>query len=267
MRSVVDSPDFGSPDAGSADATSPDVASADADFDDESARKLVLLTVGAVIAFILAAGVAVALTRADSAGSSDPSAVSSDAVAGTGTGPVAGTDVATYAADRARALAGASGRWAAVVSLRSYVTEDQASRTFGPLSPSALLAAAPGGDPAVVRGPVTAWMAQARTDAVEERKQLLSMAASTDDPSFRDQFNADADRLSRLLDQLDPAKPVVFGFVVTASAAELRSLASQPDVRLVDVVGRSLPDRLDDLHGLRPEETVKAGDPRTRPLP
>jgi ABC-type transporter Mla subunit MlaD len=92
------------------------------------------------------------------------------------------------------------------------------------------------------------------------------MAATTDDKSFRDQFNADIDRLGKLLANLDPAKPVVFGFVVTASAPTLRTLAARPDVRLVDIFARHEPESLQHVRGLRPDETVRAGEPRTRPV-
>jgi hypothetical protein len=241
------------------------------ELDDESLRKLVVTSLAAVIAFLLAAGLAVAVSRADrgSGGSDDGGAVgsASDVLIGTGTGPLGGTDVATYVAGRKRALADARGRWAAIVSLRDYATGADVDKAFGAYGPSALLVAAPGGQPQVVTGELAAWAAKAKADAEEERTQLQSMAASTDDKPFKDQFNADIDRLTKLLASLDAAKPVVFGFVVTASAGELRDLAGRPDVRLVDVFARHEPDSLTRLAGLRPEETVRAANPPTRPTP
>nr|MDQ3758132.1 hypothetical protein [Actinomycetota bacterium] len=47
----------------------------------------------------------------------------------------------------------------------------------------------------------------------------------------------------------------------------LRRLAGRSGVRVVDPVSRDTPDDLVVLAGLRPEETTRAGDPRTRPLP
>ncbi|HEV7888134.1 MAG TPA: hypothetical protein VGO92_11290 [Acidimicrobiales bacterium] len=233
---------------------------------DEALRRQVLLALGALVVFLLAAGIALAVSR--SGGGVEDATVGSvdDALIGTGTGPLAGTDVATYSAGRQRALAEAKGRWVAVVSLRDYTTEADFTRLFGGLSPEAVLVATEAGEPQVVAGGLGEWAAKARSEAEEERTQLRSMADSTEEKSFKDQFLADIDRLGQLLDHLDPAKPVVFGFVVTGSAASLRQLADRPEVRLVDLVGRREPSSLDRLRGLRPEETVRAAEPRTRPL-
>jgi hypothetical protein len=231
----------------------------------ESIRRQILIAMAAVVAFLLAAGVALAISRSDDG--SDPGVGSpEDALIGTGTGPLAGTDVATYTAGRARALADAKGRWAAVVSLRAYATQADFAKAFASLGSEATLVATEGGEPEVVTGDLKEWADKARGEAEEERTQLQSMVATTEDKAFKDQFNADIDRLGKLLANLDPAKPVVFGFVVTASAGELRQLAERAEVRLVDIVGRRQPSSLAHLRGLRPEETVKAGEPRTRPV-
>lgn len=235
---------------------------------EEGARRLILLAVGALVVFVLCAGVALAISRADSdSGDDDSGLVSANqALVGTGTGPLAGTDVATYSEGRRRALAEARGRWAAVVSLRDYVTEADFQRLYGTMDTEAMLVATAGGEPEVVEGSLGRWATQARSAAEEERKQLDSMLKTTDDKGFQDQFKDDIARLDKLLAALDPAKPVVFGFVVSASSDELRTLAAKAEVRLVDLVGRRVPSTLTRLRGLRPEETVKAADPRTRPV-
>lgn len=256
MRSVADSPDAA-------------VLEADAEaeeFSEESARRMVLLALGALVAFVLCAGIALAVTRSDDGGDDDGGLVStSAALTGTGTGPLAGSDVATYVEGRNRALREARGRWVAVVSFRDYVTEGQYKALFGSTTVHAVLVAPVAGEPQVVSGALTVWVREARTEAEEERRQLESMRESTDDKAFQDQFSADIERLGRMLAELDPGKPVVFGMVVSASADQLRLLADRADVRLVDLVGRRPPESLDRLRGLRPEETVKAGDPHTRP--
>lgn len=241
------------------------------DVDEESARRLVLLALGALIAFVLSAGVALAVSRNDdssSAGGVRAGGVGSveDALIGTGTGPLAGTDVATYEAGRRRALGEAKGRWAAVVSLRDYMTQEAFTEQFGAYQPEAVLVATPGGESEVVTGDVRDWAEQARAAAEEERKELQSMLDTSDDKAFKDQFASDIDRIGKLLENLDPTRPVVFGFVVSGSTAELRRLAGRPDVRLVDLVARKTPSSLVYLRGLRPEETVKSGEPRTRPV-
>lgn len=237
--------------------------------DEESVRRLVLRSLSALVAFVLAAGIALAVSRADSAGDDDPGLASTnEALVGTGTGPLDGTDVATYTDGRGRALAEAQGRWVAVISLRDYVTEQDYTRIYGSFSPRAALVATAGGESDVVTGNLASWTTTAKSEAEEERTQLQSMAATTDDKSFKDQFNADIARLDKLLANLDAAKPIVFGFVTTASANELRALAGRPEVRLVDIVGRRDPSAsaLARVRGLRPEETVRAGQPRTRPV-
>lgn len=254
MRSVADSPD------------APEELS---ELSEEGARRLILMAVGALVAFVLCAGVALAITRADSdSGDDDDGGLASagQALVGTGTGPLNGADVATYSEGRRRALQEARGRWAAVVSLRDYVTEADFQRLYGSSDVKAMLVATAGGEPQVVEGSLSAWATAARSEAEEERRQLQSMMSSTDDTSFKDQFRSDIERLDKLLAALDPAKPVVFGFVVSASADELRALAGKAEVRLVDLFARRAPSDLSRLRALRPEETVKAGEPRTRPV-
>lgn len=241
------------------------------DVDEESVRRLVLLAVSALIAFVLAAGIALAITRNDESrggGAVRAGDVGSveDALIGTGTGPLAGTDVATYQAGRERALGEASGKWAAVVSMGDYMTQEAFTAEFGAYQPEAVLVATAGGEPEVVTGDVKDWAEQARTAAETERRELESMLATSDDKAFKAQFKSDIDRIGKLLENLDPARPVVFGFVVSGTTAELRRLDARPDVRLVDIVARKLPSSLTYLRGLRPEETVRAGEPRTRPV-
>lgn len=235
--------------------------------EDEAIRRQILLALAAIVAFVLCAGVALAVTRGDAADDDEGGLVSaSEALVGTGTGPLAGTDVAIYTEGRRRALVEARGRWVAVVSLRDYATEADVKRDYASLDIKALLVATEGGEPEVVEGSLVGWATEARGNAEEERTQLQSMASSTDDAAFKAQFNADIDRLGKLLGALDPAKPVVFGLVAVAPAAELRTLSDRAGVRLIDVVARRTPSSLVRLRGLRPEETVRAGDPRTRPV-
>ena len=233
---------------------------------DRDARDLVIRAVGAMVLFVLCAGVALVLTRAngDGGGSDDQDTVRSDQPAVEGTGPLPGTDVASYIARRRAALPRSDGLTVAVVSFTSYRREAEARRSLDAVQVDALLVAPSSGGPSVVAGDLGRWAAEQRADAESERANLEQMLRDTTDPDFMAQFKADVRRLTALLATLDPTGPIVFGAVVEGSPAALAGLTG-PSVRLVDAVGRHLPADLSSLHGLRPEETVKAGQPATRP--
>ena len=182
-----------------------------------------------------------------------------------GLGPLPGTDLAAYAQEAARDLAAVTGEAAAVVSLARYMREGEARALAGRLRPAGVLVALPGGSPAVVQGDVASWAARQREEAEAERRDLQGMLETTSDREFQDQFRFDIERLGKLLAALDPNGPVVFGVVVEGPAGALRDLARAEGVRMVDLVGRRLPAQVDQLRGVRPEETAVAGDPPTRP--
>lgn len=229
-------------------------------------ERLVLRAVAALVAFLLGAAVLAATVHRDEGG--DDALVEAPGVTGppVSTGaPVLGEDLAAYVAQRRHALDALRGPLAAVVSFDAYRTETDARALLEPVKVRALLVVAPGGRPAVVDGRLPAWASAERRAAQEERAALETMAASTDDEDFAAQFRADVARLDALLQGLDPAGPVVYGAVVEAPADVLRRLAGAPGVRLVDAVGRRAPAKIEPLTGIRPEETVRAGDPPTRP--
>ena len=235
--------------------------------EEADARRLVVRAVAALIAFVLAAGVAMVLRDADD--SDDGSVVAQvggePVLAG---GPlVAGTDVPGYVLRRRAVLDGVEGTVVAAVSFDRYVTEDEARGLVdGARRVRALLVAAPGGAPSVVTGTLDRWAQQEREAAEAERADLERLAKATDDPAFVAQFQADQARLAGLLGRLDPKAPVVFGAVVEGDRATLQALAGRPGVRLVDPMARRVDgDELGRLGGLRPEETAKAGDPPQRP--
>jgi hypothetical protein len=230
-------------------------------------ERLVLRAVAALVAFVFAAGVAVALTRTEA----DDSAVDVPTVdAGPlliGTGPLPGTSVPEYLARRRAALGRLQGRAVAVVSFDAYRTERDARALVEPTEVLGLLVAAPGGAPSVTTQPPATWSTQERTAAEAERAELGRLRQTSEDPEFAAGFDADITRLGALLERLDSTASVVFGAVVVADAGQLRVLAGRSGVRLVDPVSKDVPDDLVVLAGLRPEETERAGTPRTRPLP
>lgn len=246
-------------------------ASTDDNDDDngvDNAERLVLRAVAALVAFVLAAGVGLLATRLDDG---------DDDVVGTGVveqearfsgeGPPAGADIPSYVTTRRLALDGMGGRVVAAVSFDGYRNEGQARTALVSVKVRALLVAAPGGRPAAVRGSLASWARQERADAEVERESLLRVLETTTDPAFVAQYRADVDRLTAMLDRLEPVGAVVFGAVVEADAEGLRRLAGRSQVRLVDPAAPRMDDAdVERLVGLRPEETTRAGDPPTRPL-
>jgi hypothetical protein len=241
-------------------------ASPDPGADDADVERLLIRAVAALVLFVFAVGVALVLVRGqgDGGGSADDDTVSSSSAPLDSAGPLVGADLSAYVAQRRQVLATLTGSATAVVSFASYRTADATRQLLGGLEIRALLAAVPGGTPAVVTGDVPSWVAKQRADATAERDNLQQMLRDTKDPDFAAQFRVDVARLTELLAHLDPNGAVVFGAVVEGRAAALRALTARS--RLVDVVGRTPPAPLSGLHGLRPEEAVKAGDPPTRPV-
>lgn len=235
--------------------------------EEADARRLVVRAVAALIAFVLAAGVAMALRDADENDEGGEVELVGGEPVLSGGPPLAGTDVPAYVVRRRTALARMDdGKVVAVVSLSRYETEAEARRLVDGVLVRALLAAAPGGLPAVVTGGLDRWADQERAAAEQERADLERLAKETDDPAFVAQFQADQARLAGLLGRLDPTGAVVFGVVVEGDVGDLVALSGRTGVRLIDPVARRVDgDELSRLGGLRPEETAKAGEPPHRP--
>ena len=220
-----------------------------------------LRTVAAAV-LVVAAGAFAVLSTDDDDGAEDSAEMvtPTDAI-----GPLPGTPLATYVAQRHKALAAASGDRAAAVSFTRFRTEVSAREVLAGVRIHALLVSTPGGEAAVVDDSLTEWAAAERAAASAERKELEGML-DTEDPSFQSQFRADMTRLEALLTRLDPRGEIVFGAVVTASTKRLRALVESPPVRLVDVGAGSKVPPLSRVRGIRPEETIRAGTPPERPL-
>lgn len=239
--------------------------------DDAGARRLVIRAMGALIAFVLAAGVAVVLNEAggdDVVSSDDGGALADGERLFSGGAPLPGTEIPAYVVRRKTALARAEGRAVAAMSFTSYTTEAEARAKVEGTTVRALLVAAPGGGPSTVEGSLDRWAVRERQAAEAEREGLVRMLTDTEDPDFVAQFQADIARLAGLLQGLDPKGSVVFGAVVEGDVAALRAVAGRPGVRLVDVVARRLGGDIDieRVGGIRPEETTRAGDPPHRPF-
>lgn len=245
----------------------------DEPLDEAGARRLIVRAVAALVAFVLAAGVAVVLNETDDAdvvSSGDDGELVDGERLFSGGPPLAGTEIPAYVVRRKAALDRADGRVVAAVSFASYVTEAEARERVKATGTAvrALLVAAWGGGPATVTGSLDRWAARERQAAEAEREGLVRMLTDTEDPEFVAQFQADLARLAGLVERLDPAGPVVFGAVVEGEVGALRQVAGRAGVRLVDVAARRLGDdvRVDQLGGIRPEETTRAGDPPSRPF-
>ena len=232
------------------------------------AAKLIMRLLGAVLAVVIAGAVAALLSRDtgdDVAAGDDDDIILINAI-----GPLPGLQINNYIAGRQKDLADATGRRAAVVSFASYLEEPDARRLVEPVGVDALLVAAPGGKPAIVREDLVAWAGRTKAEAAEERgafEELLRTGGydPKEDKEFIDDARLQIDRLSKLEKAATPDGAVVFGALVVGDASALKRLATTGGIRLVDV--GSEPGVPDDarVRGIRPEETVTAGDPLTRP--
>lgn len=184
-----------------------------------------------------------------------------------GIGPPPGVDLGTYVETRKAALAQATGDRVAVVSLSEYSTAANARELVGSAEVLALLAAAPGGQPALVTGDIAGWVDSQTADARAERDEIQKLIPTVrGDPEFQSFYRSEVDRLDNLIDSIDPEGDLVFGVVVRAPAPFLQELGSRGEVRLVDVGPSADPGPRPTYRGIRPEETVKANEPNTRPL-
>lgn len=182
-----------------------------------------------------------------------------------GIGPPAGADVVTYGKARKEALAAATGDRIAVVSFWSYTTETKAKALAGEAEVMGLLAAAPGGQPAVVTGPLSAWVTSQTAEARAERDELTKLIPTVEDAKFKADYQARVTELAKLINSIKPTGDLVFGLVLRAPAPTLQALQNKAEIRIVDVGPKAEPDAKPIYRGLRPEEDSKANLPAVRP--
>jgi hypothetical protein len=240
--------------------------------DEVSARRVLLLFAVSLIVVGLGGFVAVTLGSGDdspAATSQGPTPATTTIVGGITMvremGPALDETIAPYLKARATQLAKASGDRLAVVSFNRYVPESQARSLAGSAQVLHLLAALPGGAPAVVDGSIGPWLDSQFAATREERDMIRQMLPTVDDPQFRADYTNRVAELEKTLGSVDPGQPLVFGLVVKAPATALQTIARSGDVRLVDV-GPSATAAQDAIfRGLRPEETTYANQPPNRP--
>jgi hypothetical protein len=227
-----------------------------------AAALAVVLLLGFGVAALIAHG------RVDNGSSPTPglgAQVSGGAVAAIG--PLTGTEVRAYVADRQAALQQAKGVRVAVVSLARYMTEAQAKTAVGSGATVALVAAAPGGTPSVVRGSIGDWVDQQKDSAKADRDETQQLLKNgVDDPEFETFYKSEVARLTRLIDGIKPDAPLVFAVVVRAPATTLQRLTGSPDIRLVDVGSSGQVSGRAQFRGLRPEETAQVNQDAPRPF-
>ncbi len=198
------------------------------------------------------------------AGADDPVLEAAAAV-----GPEVGALLAEYAPARAQALEEASGARVAVVSVTSYRSLAAAEElaTAGGVQVLAHLVALPGAGQEVVTGDLAAWAESRLGPAEEERAALAEILPTVEEGSeFIPIYEADLARLDAVVTRLQPGGDLVFGMIVRTDSGNLRLLARQAEVRLVDVAPDGSFDAARRYVGLRPEELDVAGTPSTRPL-
>jgi hypothetical protein len=229
-------------------------------------RTLVLLALALVVVLLGAGLLAVAQHRHDDARRRATDVIP-DAAVGTrpnDVGPTVNTELAGFVAARQQALASATGTHVAVVSLARYAGEAEARHAVNPVPVVALVVAAPGGLPSVVRGGLADWARHQRDQAKADFDDVHSIVCSrtVDDPDFTSFYGTEEQRLLAL-QSADGGGPVVFAVVVRAPVADLRELAKAPGIRLVDIGGAGPFDAAAAYRGLRPEEVNVAGPPTT----
>ena len=229
---------------------------------DRELQRLVLQLVGAVIAVVLAAGIAITVTREERS-ATPTGGVGAAGEQANAIGPLDRADLAAYIAERSAVLDGLAGNRAAVVSFTRYLREDEVRAL---VEAEVLLVAGPGGDPSTLSGSLETWAEQQRKQANEEVANLEALLETTDQADFADTYREDIDRYRHLAGALDPKGALVYAAVVIASADELRALAGSDPVRLVDVGPSEQPPPEGAVRGLRPEETARAGEPPYRPV-
>jgi hypothetical protein len=229
----------------------------------QQAVGLIVRFVAAGLAVILAAGVALLLTRDD-----DEFDFGGDVTLVNAIGPLSGRDVPNYIFQRQRDLKAATDVRSAVVSLSAYSKDADARKLVEGLNVRALIVAAPGGRPTVVTGDLASWAEQARQDAASERaefERLLPTYDAKEEREFLDDAKVQIARLQRVEKAASPDGDVVFAIVLVAPAKELQRLAQTTGVRLVDVGPGAAVPAMTRVRGIRPEETSVSGDPITRP--
>jgi hypothetical protein len=231
----------------------------------QQAVGLIVRFVAAGLAVIVAAGVALLLTR-DDGGQFD---FGGDVTLVNAIGPLSGRDIPNYLRQRTDDLRASTGVRAAVVSLGAYTKEADARKLVEGLNVRALIVAAPGGRPTIVTGDLATWADKARQDAATERaefERLLPTYDAKEEKEFLDDAKTQIARLQRVEKAATPDGDVVFGIVLVAPTHELQRLAETTGVRMVDVgTGPAVP-AMSRVRGLRPEETTVSGDPITRPV-
>jgi len=224
-----------------------------------AAQQALHVVVGGIVVFLLGAG-----ALAAAAVNRDHRHQSSPAVESVSAGPVRGTPVARYVDDRTREARLAHGKVTAIVSFRSYLRESDAINVVAGARVRRWLVAAPGGEPTDTTDPKKWRESTARqvTGEIADFQQILPTL--TQDPEFEQQTRKDLEADQRILTGLQQGSPIVFAVVVDGDAAAVRKLVDGKLVRLVDLAPREIADG-GTVIGLRPEETVAAGDPPSRP--
>ncbi len=225
-----------------------------------AARRTLLLAVVAIAAALVGAVV----WAFDPAGHETTTESSGSSSVVDEIGPQPGTPLASYVTARQERLTEVEGRRAAVVSFTEYLTDDQAGRLLGStVDVAARLIAIPGGEARRATS-VVDERAAAVAEAKDQLHEIGALVPTVEDEAFAEFYRAELIRYREIVGA-GGQDDIVFGALVVGRAADLRAIASQPGVRLVDVGDGSRFAADSVIRGLRPEESVTAGEPPFRP--
>lgn len=188
-------------------------------------------------------------------------------------GPVTGASVDPYLSERRQALAAApdDAERLAVASFSDFRTAQAVAEDVGDLTVHEVLHQLPEREPRPQRlavdgdlvGAVEELLAQRVAELEEEEADVASTLETTDDPDFREDFQARLDELQALRNTLVDDPRIVFAVVVEGRVDRLRALAGRDEVRLVDLAPEGTDVGTTTFHGVLPTAGTRFEHGRT----
>lgn len=185
-------------------------------------------------------------------------------------GPAEGAVLADYVQERRDALAEApEGERLAVVSFEEYVTPERAAELipdgFEPVSIQLRL---PDGQMEPFTVEVEDGIASAAEDAIAGERQRIADeeaefeellgSGTVEDEDFLEEFRQQLERLKAVRNLLDSGAGTVFAVVVEGPVEDLRELADEDAVRLVDLAPEEADAASSTFYGLLPDDDERA---------
>lgn len=185
-------------------------------------------------------------------------------------GPAEGTMLADYVQERQDVLAEApDGQRVAVVSFGEYVTPDRAAELIPDgLEPVSVQLRVPDDQMEPFTVEVEDGIASAAEEAIEGERQRIADeeaefeellgSGTVEDEDFLEEFRQQLERLKAVRNLLDSGAGTVFAVVVRGSVDDLRQVADEDAVRLVDLAPIGVDPGSSTFYGLLPDDDERA---------